>query len=224
MFWCRKKNFVSNKIFACKPDYISCSKKNNINRTISAIGLLLWILTLHNNSCSNTPSHNISNTLIYNSIKQFSKMRQSVSDYHKARPFRLLMSTIIQLTTLIKEEQSVHKSYSIPTQTNQPKAITTCITTTSHVPFLRSMVITRRRRFRVTVLWVFNPRRPPGGPLVAQVLSQLWSRTLWRSSLRAAGLMPGSESPRWLHSRWWTTAVVTSLRWTTWISRRRRSR
>lgn len=152
MFWCRKKNFVSNKIFACKPDYISCSKKNNINRTISAIGLLLWILTLHNNSCSNTPSHNISNTLIYNSIKQFSKMHQSVSDYHKGPPSRLSMSTIIQLTTLIKEEQSVHKSYSVPTRTNQPRAITTCITTTSHVPFLRSMVITRRRRFKVTVL------------------------------------------------------------------------
>ena len=225
--WCRKRNFVSNKISACRLDCISYSKKNNINRTISAIVLPLWQLILPNSSSSNTNNPNIllQITLVNPNIRQYSIMHPLVSDFLRATTthFQILMSTTIPLMTLTRVEQLVHRSYLALTQTSQHRETTTCITITSLERFHRS-AITKSSLFRVTARSVFNPLQQEVEPLVGRRLSQGWNLTLWRSSHRAAESTQGLVSLKWLGSPWWTTAVPTSLRWTTWISRRPRNR
>lgn len=178
--WCKKRSFVSNKISACRLDCISYSKKNNINRTISAIVLLLWQLISPNSSSNNTNNPNIllQITLLNPSIRQFSITHQSVSDSIRATTthFQILMWTTTPLTTLTRAEQSVLRSYLALTQTSQHRETTICITITSREHILRS-VITKSSSsslFRVTALSVFNLHLQL---LVGLLLSRGWNRT-----------------------------------------------
>lgn len=223
--WCKKRNFVSNKISACRLDCISYSKKNNINRTISAIVLLLWQLILPNSSSSNTNNPNIllQITLVNPNIRQFSTTRPLVSDFLRATTthFQILMWITIPLTTPTRAEQSALRSCLALTQTSQHRETTTCITITSQEHILRWAITKSNSLFRATALLAYNL---PQLEVVVLLLSQGWNRTSWRSSHRAAESTQGLVWLKWLGSPWWTTAVPTSLRWTTWISRRPRNR
>jgi hypothetical protein len=176
--WCKKRSFVSNKISACRLDCISYSKKNNINRTISAIVLLLWQLISPNSSSNNTNNPNIllQITQLNPSIRRFSITHQSLSDSLRATTttthFQILMWTTTLLTTLTRAEQSVLRSYLALTQTSQHRETTICITITSRGHILRSAITkSSSSLFRVTALSVFNLL------LVGLLLSQGWNRT-----------------------------------------------